>query len=214
MSYTTLEAVRAQGYTDPPYGDDEINEAIEIACDGIDRITGQFFESREETRTYDGNGTRLLVLDVPLLSLTTIEIQHRVGVWTPYDERYFALYAHYSQRDYPKIEIRHDALFGLQPAYFPKGPQNIRINGTWGYLDRNDETPSPIRRAALELATTYLGTLASGEPQESGRVVIEEETDDHRVKFSDVLSGGKLTGIPSVDRVLTRFRSKSGASHV
>lgn len=213
MPYTTRAAVRAQGYLEADYSDDDVDEALEIASDGIDRICGQFFESRTETRTYDGTGTRLLVLDVPLLSLTTIEIQHQAGVWTPYSQTYFALYTHYSQRDYPKIEIRPDALFGLQPGIFPKGPQNVRLTGAFGYLDRHDATPTPIQRACLELVTTYLGPLAAGEPQEANRVVIEEDTDDHRVKFAEVLAGGRLTGIPSVDRTLTRFKSKGSASH-
>lgn len=210
MTYTTREKIRAQGFDESTYPNDMVDEAILITDSCIEKVCGQWFESREKTLYFDGDGTNLLVLDKPLISLSSIALRFLGMDFTPYDSSYFAVYA---DPDYSRIKALSTFGFGY-PSAFPKGPQSVKLVGTWGYLE-DGATPLLIQRAALELAPIYLGTLVTGEPQERLKKLVfyEEETDEHRYKIAEKMVNGLLTGIPSVDRVLARYKRKGTVSH-
>lgn len=218
MAYLDVSDIRTQGYLEADYDDPMVEEAIEIACESVDQICRQWFEPRDDVRTYDGDGTDLLVLDIPIIELTTVELLDLPGNFTAFsgaELAYFAIYNQPKDLTYPRIKIQPRTGFGFRPSCFPKGPLTVRLTGSFGYT-LSGETPAPIKRAALELATLYLGTLASGEPQERlmDGAKVEEDTDDNRVKWLASAAAGRLTGIASVDRVLARYRRKGSAAHV
>jgi hypothetical protein len=205
--YIERADVRAQGFAEAKYSNDMVDEAIETACAYIDRITGRWFEARNKTLLLDGDGTDLLQLHIPILSITSVETRQVLNAWTLHSLDEFAVYAGEDNNSYPRIRFMPYGVY----CRFPLKPQSVRIVGSFGYLE-NDATPVMIKRAALELSTAYLGTLASGEPQDRARKdsFIEEDTEYHRYKLADRMAGGNYTGISSVDRILARYKNKTG----
>ncbi len=203
MPYTTIEKIRAKGYLESAYSDEDVEESIELTDSTIDRICDQFFDSRVQTRPYDGSGTGLLVLDVPIVAITQVEVRTGPTTYTPYDLGNFAIYL---DDKYPRIKIVNAGMFGLRE--FPQEPQAIKLTGTFGYA----EVPLEIQRAALRLAISFLtGSLDPSDHMKEFK--IEEETEDHRYKLSEKMVLAKFTGIAAVDRVLGRYKRKSGVSN-
>lgn len=203
--YTTLEKIRAKGYSDTDYPDPDVDESIALACSAIDRICGYPFDSRTETRPYDGSGTTLLVLDIPIVSITKVEIRTGPGSFTPYDMSNFAVY---TDDKYPRIKIINPGYSIVGLSEFPQEPQSVKLTGTFGY----SQTPLEIQRAALLLAIALL-TEDVDPADRLKQFKIEEETEDHRYKLSEAMVESRQTGIPAVDRILKRYRRKSGVSN-
>lgn len=210
MSYIlSVSDVQNQGFTvDAGYAELDVQEAIDITEEYFEKICDVWFESRAQERLYDGTGGQLLVLDVPIISLSKVETRSLGQSWYPYTdiENNFAVYI---DPGYPKIQILNQGIGG--PACFPKGPHTVRLTGSFGY----NAVPAPIKRAALELAPIYLGTIISFEPQDRLKKLMyyEEETETARYRIAESMTTGKLTGVASVDRVLARYKRKGSVSH-
>lgn len=195
MSYCTIENLRNEGLTEDDYSDERLSELIKMSCDFIDKITGQFFELREIALTFDGRGGQYLVLPYPLIEATEILVD---------DEAVndFVLYNRLEDRVYPKI---------YRERKWPKGILNISISGSWGYVDENLQTPTPIKRIATKLAMYHFPALNDSDAQEqlniNGRV-ISETTDGHSYSLAAVDSSSLITGDKEIDDVL-KFYTRS-----
>jgi len=232
MAYVTVADLRADGVTgdvDTAFTDDAVQEAIDFASEYIERVTGQFFEVRNDTRYFDGTGTKRLALDVPLLSLTTLEwLQFgNTSNWSDITTKnVWRVYNRIPQdQKYPKIEIFNSRLYVQTNVFgvFPKGPLNIRVTGSWGFVENTGTqasptyvTPKPIIKAVKILACVWMESVSDGSLLQVLKTygVTEERTKHHYYKLADAMGQGEMTGIPAVDIILRRYKRSVGAANV
>lgn len=165
-TYCNLSDIRDEGFTEEAFSDSRVNAAIVLATEYINRITGQWFEARvfDEDAPYEanGDGTPLLVLPIPIISVSKVELVCRGAASSDILEldadQYVVFNRHMNgqvsggddDRHNPRI-IMAEALQGNyigQGRYrqllledrptFPLGPRTVRITGTFGYTDPDD----------------------------------------------------------------------------
>ena len=107
--------------------------------------------------------------------------------------------------------------------YWPKGDQNIRVTGKFGFTDYDNGvtadgvTPELIKWCCKKLAIKELPGMMSSTWMEEhlrGRVKTEKTRDQsvtladpYTYKYGGALGpGGVLTGDPTVDTILSQFR--------
>ena len=197
-NYATRQDLIDEG---APSGDtDRLDHALELATAYIDIVTGQWFESRALTLTFDGEGQRVLHLPIPVISVTTVTL-NEVEILT--DSYYVYNRTVPDDRKNPKIVFEFD---------LTKGHQNVTVQGSFGYVDDptgTPATPALIGKVCVKLALAEIGQMYTDanrrEVIDRGRL-IEEETDRHSYKLADLIATGGPTGDPEIDTVLARYR--------
>jgi hypothetical protein len=85
-----------------------------------------------------------------------------------------------------------------------KGRQNQEIKGTFGYVEEDGSTPKLIKRAltllVIEKLTrpAYSGSAGPSVPPPILGTVIEEETDGHRLKYSQEAQATRNFGLSGI----------------
>lgn len=174
--------------------DSQISEWISAAEAWINTYCGREFEQESSTyKLYDGSGTKELLID-DLLTFTKVETLDLDGdVDETVDSS--SMYWLYPANKSPKYKIR------LNPAnspvsVFPKGHQNIKVTGTFGY---SSSVPSDVK-----LATTKLVGAMIRESQTDVTAQIEsEKLGEYSVTFSDI---SKLADRLGVKDILNQYR--------
>ena len=200
MSYCELADIRAEGITVEQMNAGQVTALINLACDYIDKVTGQWFEPRQKTIRLDGRGGEILQLPVFLIRPEYIRVD---GV--SIDD--YILYNRISpedDRNYPKI---------YRELKWPKGIQNIQIQGKWGYVEEDGSTPLLIKRAAMKLCLYNFPALSDSEAQEEKDLrgkIRSETTDGHSYTLdgssTSSVSGNSLsTGDSEIDGILKYF---------
>lgn len=225
MAYVTVSDLRSEGVPSDPYSDEEVQAAIDFASEYIERITLKYFEARTETRTFDGNGSETLPLDMPIVTLTKVEWQQFGN--SPLVEQPLTEFKAYNRvptdQYYPKIAIFRSNSWDIESRYFgvfPRGTLNIAVTGSWGWLEKQADgtlvTPKQIKKIVKILAVAWLDQIGGGGLLSVLRSygITEEKTDRHSYKLSEAMSGGSLTGIPIVDMVLRRYMARDIAFNV
>ena len=189
MSYCTIEDLREEGFNEENYNDDELTTLINLSCNFIERVTGQFFEPREITLKLDGRGGRVLPLPFILIESSNIIA----------DNEEITDYINYQDFKYPKL---------VRLKKWPQGFQNIEISGTFGY----SETPEDIKRAAMKIAMYHFPALNDSEAQEEKNLrglLVSENTDGHSYSLSGSavadLYKNSITGDTEIDDTLRRY---------
>lgn len=202
MSYCTVEDLRAEGISEEQFDDAQLEKLITSSCEFIDRITGQWFELREQTIRLDGRGGKNLVLPVFLSDVYSVKVDHE-----EIDD--YVLYNRMEDRAYPKI---------FRCAGWPKGRLNVEVSGQWGYVEEDGSTPPAIKRAAMKLALYNFPALTDSEAQEENAIrglLLSETTDGHSYMLSESAVAeaysGSITGDAEIDGILkvymrSRFR--------
>ena len=97
---------------------------------------------------------------------------------------------------------------------FRKGAKNQAVKGTFGFTEEDGTVPKLIKRALCKLVVEKLGSPLVVDPTSPGPALppilgtlLEEETDDHRVKYGAVGGGTSarkpgLSGITSDPEIL------------
>lgn len=225
--YATIQDVRDEGVTDPPYDDTRISNAIALASQQIEMFTGRWFEPRAMTFTVDGSGKRSIHLDIPIVEVTEVKVDD-VAI-APEDlivyNRHLAEgLLRPDDRDNPRIELLEPLdnlyLFALGIKVWPPGQRNVEITGTFGYTDpdgtASGKTPDLIRRACVLLVLRLLpqrGAPTPTVPSSSAWRVSELRTRDQTIKFAAPSAAtlgragvGIYTGDPEIDQILLRYR--------
>jgi hypothetical protein len=221
LGYCTVDDIRAQGIPEAEYDDAWVQGRIDDASRAIDDFCGWWFESRTMesggalgAMKCSGRGTRVLHLVVPIISIDEVRYVYRGtdpvttevvpltnflvhdGVLAP-DDRWN-----------PKLER-------FAGSVWPKGSKNIEIDGDFGFLEVDPEsgelaTPRAIARACAELAIANLAQLGDedslAERQLGALTSITRA--DRAESYSPQAVGKSSTGVPSVDRVLLRYRRR------
>ena len=200
MSYCEIADIRAEGITEEQMTDDQVSQLIALACNYIDKVTGQWFELRQKTIKLDGRGGQVLQLPVFLINCDEIQAD---GI--PIDD--YVLFNRISpedDRNYPKIYRR---------LRWPKGIQNIQVQGEWGYVEEDGSTPLLIKRAAVKLFLyNFLPALGDSEAQAEkalSGLLQSETTDGHSYSLNgEILKAmyeNSLTGDAEIDGIINQY---------
>jgi len=196
--YATVADIRAEGVSVDSASDDRVTESIQNAMASIERATGWFFEPRHAIFALSGRGNATLEVPVPPIRLANIVIDSNL----------------YSPKDFsfapPAASGFHVPMVMYRAGTFPKGRENVWLDGHWGYTiatkDAPDgDTPRDIRRATVLLALQYLPQLADPYSVRAPWRLVEERTRDQSYRMESV-GDGPLTGNPEVDAILLAYR--------
>lgn len=225
MTYINTSDVYNEGIDPNDFPPGRVQSLIILWQQFIEKATGQFFESRSLDFKVDGPGTRILFLQVPIISISalytnddfdtaidtdTYEAYNR----TPYDSTE-------DDRLNPRIVLVSSSGTSIfQPSgsgIFVKGRMNQRLVGDFGYLE-NGDTPELIKRALLKLVVNTLAEL--GDPSSSpvdplAQFIKEEKTDGHMIKYASLfetvtpkrLDYLDIVGDAEVNGILKLFRA-------
>jgi hypothetical protein len=185
----------------------------------IDRTTRQWFESRSLTVYLDGSGSRTILLPVPVISLTSLSIKDESGTWELIASTEYAIYSALGL-----VDERRNPRIALISRTFPERNQNIKLVGTFGFVEATTPvtTPPMIQRACLKLVLRDLqnpvgnassGTVSSGSSSSAPVGPIQmENTDGHQIMYAvprmGTLRSGTIsvTGDAEVDSILALYR--------
>lgn len=222
-TYATVADMRAQG-AELTFDDARVGDALEWASRTIDRLTGLFFEKRTaQTYLLDGDGSPILQLPAPCLTLTSITVDGDVVALanvvnrnrTPdYADDYW----------YPRLEWKSSATLRLERAFGPGrrsgwwyGEQNIEVKGDFGFVVDSVSptglkvTPPAIVRACLMLAALGLDDTASSDSEGSrqDRFLQSESIGNYSYSFGGGGAGSgnaAMTGDADIDAILLQYR--------
>jgi hypothetical protein len=160
VGYCTLQDMRDEGVTDPPYSDDWVEAKIALASRYIDKQCRRWFEPRSLTLRIDGTGSSSLRLRHPIISISSVRLIRELG--TAFDaedvdlddlvvyNRHLTLgLVDPDDRATPRIETyRVDTPWGPWRSrrigttriagafeYFEAGRQNVEVAGRFGYTE-------------------------------------------------------------------------------
>ncbi len=228
--YCTVQDIRDEGVPVSQASDARVLRAITVASRMIDGFTGRWFYPKDMVITLDGRGHATLRIGAPIISISAVVIDY----WnTEPDEGYdvatesLEVYnRHITQgltapddREDPQIVLRwtddHTKRLGLGAGgmlSFPKGTQNVRVTGTFGYTDPDGTatgcTPILIGEACRRMTIRQLprkATLIAG----AGGPIKREKTREQEQEFGDpakLAIQGAFTGDPEIDMILARYR--------
>jgi len=211
--YCTLQDIRDEGITDTELSDDRALKLSTLWQRWFEDKTGNFFTPKEDTVDLDGDGSRMLLLPVPIISVDELYIND--DFTTVVDPTVYAVYNGRGpvrdDRRNPHIMLKGTAgLFSASGSKFEIGDLNQRVVGTWGYTESDGSTPLAVSRAILILINATKEYLPDDEIDQlaAGRLV-EEVTDRHRKQYADLFNRLKTwgpTGITEVDDAIRKYR--------
>ena len=169
---------------------DQINSWIEAADAFIDNYCNTSFEKTTETRYYDGNGGKELVID-NLISLTSLQFLKSDGVsvddtLTENDD--FFLYPLNGTPKY-KVVLAPEGDYGS----FPIGLRRIAIAGDWG---TSTTAPEDIEYVATKLVAGIIEVGKAGEVK-----LKSEKIGDYSVTYGEIANSDI-----EVKQILDRYR--------
>lgn len=234
-AYCGVSCLRSEGFTDPPYTDARIELLAQLATRYIDKMTGRWFSPRTfgETGRFkmDGKDSRTLHLEIPIIRLDKLYIETQgflnpdlVEIGLDYVRAYNNHLTGQTQpddRENPRISfvpvsrIQEVVSSGLFPApyYFPKGRQNIHIEGVFGYTDPNGtafgETPLLIKQVCRRLVARdlLLDSDACEKLVAKNKFRINSDKQGSQtIRLQNLWLKGAFTGDPEIDTVLMSFK--------
>lgn len=216
LGYVTVQEVRDEGLTDTEkYSDAFINSRIAFNTRMIELWTGQIFQATPMIFDWDGQGTYNLSLDIPIVSIKEVTLLDRefpvTEVFT-FSLDDIVVYNRHITKKLKQPDDREDPR--IANVYFPKGRQNIRIDGVFGYTDEFGNTPVEIKRALILMVLRDKEKLASNRRNRSllsglGGRIKKETTDGHsyELAIANRAAGSTpyFTGDEEIDHILHNF---------
>ena len=232
--YTLVSDLRDEGVTVADANDTRLARLIRLASQYVDRFTGRFFEPRPMTMTLDGSGGRALLLGQPIIAVGRVTMllamPAQIGE-LPVSPSFFRVYNRHLQglidpddREHPRLEYFHESdLFGVQatPAaslglgslVWQRGPQNVIVEGLFGYTDLDGSavgcTPDLLRHVTKLLVMRELPAMndvARREERQQRWRIVSERTRDQGYDLDRLRFQGTMTGDPAVDAVLVAYQ--------
>ena len=225
--YCSVAQIRDLGLTDPPWTDAQIEAAIRMWQQFIERATRQWFYEKELELWVDGTDSDALHFGVPIISIEEVRINDNQDAL---EENLYKVYnasRYPADRQNPRIKLidefnsQRDIFTAPDHRYrrlFRKGRQNQYIKGTFGNVEEDGSTPALIQRATCKLVVEKLTNPIYNDPNNPlpappaiTGVVLEEWTDGHKIKYAQ--AGGALkprspglTGITNDQEILDIIR--------
>lgn len=162
-------------------------DAIEIATELVDLVTGRTFTPANGVKRFDGSGTQNLFIP-DLIALAEVRIDGVV------EENVVA----YELHETPKYCLRRQGGGDVWPI----GQANISVSGRWGYAE---DVPAGIVRAATLIAMDIIWPTGGDDAGAPG--VTSEKWHDYAVTYaSRVQSWGDLAEVsPGAAKALRRY---------
>ncbi len=175
---------------------DRINDSIALAEDYIDLMTGQWFDLRVKTYTYDG-GLKVYFLPIFCKELTEVKVDSKVIEDTEY-----TLYNRYNPDDRNNPKVKFDSKVS-------RGDLFLELVGNFGFVEEDESTPTQIKHICTKLAIGYVGKMSESNPDyrddiERGRI-LKEVTDGHSYDLGKLIDSAQLTGDPEIDTILQNY---------
>jgi len=225
-TYATPADLREQGLADT-ISDVQAQRALEAASRTIDRITGFFFELRQaQTYALDGDGTPVLELPAPCITLTSVTVYGQVVDLVALVNRNrppeVADDFWYPRLEWMGLVTRLERAFGARhTAAWAVGAQNIVVVGDFGFVvdsvaPSGSKVPPPeIQQACIKLAQILLQPVEAGDSGASRleRYLQSEKIGNYSYSYGAAGGGGMegLTADPEIDAILARYtRSQMG----
>lgn len=212
--YCTLQDIRDEGITETELSDDRALKLSTMWQKWFEDKTGNFFTPKEDTVDLDGDGSRMLMLPVPIIEVEELYIND--DFTTAVEATRYAVYNGRGpvrdDRRNPHIMLKTGtvSIYTSGGSKFEIGDLNQRIVGTWGYTESDGSTPPAVTRAILILVNATKEYLPDDKiDQLSEGRLIEEVTDRHRKEYADLFNRLKSwgpTGITEVDDAIRKYR--------
>ena len=203
----------------------------------IEKVTRRFFEPRFLDLAVDGknSGAVMLSAGTPIIGIDSIRYAttHLLLSSLAADASSYRVYSrHLSEgllqpddRDNPRIELYglrdYTTIYSLADLRFPRGQQNVRLAGVFGYTEPDGSpwggTPALLREAAIRLAIRYAVKVtdmeAAAEQRFAARIT-SERTRDQAITYGagtgpGTIGGGASVGVfsgdPAIDALLALF---------
>jgi len=196
MAYCEIDDVRAEGVDSSSADDARVVTLIQLATSYIDRVTGQFFESRRQTYVLDGPGVDTVFFRVPIVDLVRVVIDDATAP------------------DLAAFVVDNRRLV-RRSAVFPRGPGNVVVEADFGCLD-DGETPALIKRACVLLVIRNAPKAATEEAVDRRRqgMIVQESIRDYSYRLSDLAQSGGPTGDPEIDAILAMYAAPAAIGAV
>jgi hypothetical protein len=233
--YALVSDLRAEGVTAAEASDARLARLLRLASHYVDRMTGRFFEPRPMTLTLDGSGGRALLLGHPIVAVRDVKLSvampAQIGELSVTPSFFRVYNRHLTQglldpddRENPRLEFFHESdLFGVQatPAaslglgslVWLRGPQNVIVDGLFGYTDPDGtavgRTPELIRHVTKLLTLRELPAmtdLTGREERQQRWRIVSERTRDQGYNLDPLRFQGGFTGDPAIDAVLVAYQ--------
>lgn len=234
LNYCSLASLRAEGLTQLKADDAKAQRLILQASRMIEMFTGRTFAPVSKVLRVDGTNGRGLPLNEPIVAIQGLAVS-LVSQFTASDlqvlEDTYRIYNRHltlglldpDDREDPKLEFVHDddlkgvnyvvptSGYRLTQLIWPKGQQNCRIVGVFGYTEPDGSwsgrTPEMIQYVTRLLVFRYLpamGTNARDDSVKRGRL-LAEHTKDQGYQLQRMSQFGGYTGDPEIDAILSSF---------
>lgn len=233
-NYCSLASLRDDGLTVAKMPDDKAQALILRASKYVEMFTGRYFYPQPKTLRMDGTNSRGLALEEPIVAIQGLAVS-LVSQFTASDlqvlEDTYRIYNRHltlgllnpDDRENPKLEFIHDddlkgvnyvvptSGYRLTQLIWPKGQQNVRIVGVFGYTEPDGSwcgrTPELIQVATRLLCFRYAakpGTDARDDAVKRGRL-LSEHTKDQGYQLAKLSSFAGYTEDPEIDSILCSF---------
>ncbi len=244
-SYCFVQDIRDEGIPVSVIDDAKLQEKLNYASRVIDRLTRNVFSPTGITFRLDGRADRRLTLSMPIISVTEIRIVDAAGGTTLVDPLLYEVYNRHLTQNLREPDDRFDPRIKYIGAggpgvvndiyirstagrVWPRGQQNIEIEGFFGFTDWNagnpqGVTPLEIARACALLTMRNLDDLAAREDrwEEFNRNRITQVTTrDQSLRLGAGAGGsrgagayGYLTGDEEIDQILEHFMAPLQIGH-
>jgi hypothetical protein len=243
-NYLTVQDLRDEGLTVGECSDVRALRLIQEAESYVERCTGRWFYPRYTTNLrIDGSGTKVIEVPAPIIQIDSVGYLYEPSPELPsylyMDVAYLQVYnRHLTQalmgadddRNAPRLEL--DTYERTAYAYFPKGSQNVKLTGWFGFTEilpgqpigetayrsqiplSMGGTPTDIRNVTMRLVIRSLPLLTDTDAQdeEARRPFISNmRTRDQSISYAGGRGGsglrtGPFTGDPLIDDVLVSYR--------
>lgn len=193
MAYTDKTQIENYlGLSLPATLNAQISNWITAVKQWIDNYTGTTFEGSEQTKYYDGNGSREILVDhfygTPVVKTLDIDGDTDATISSDY------------MNLYPLNRDTKDRIFlkaGSKVSIFPSHRYAIEITATFGW---SAEPPQQVQLAATRLMGHLLNKRLSGGD------VSQESLGDYSVSFSKIDQTADVLGIKNI---LDQYRNLS-----
>ena len=188
MPYCEIADVRAEGVDSTSADNARVAFLITLATSYIDRVTGQFFESRRKTHNLDGPGVDTLFFRVPIVELVRVVIDDTTSA-DPATDFFF-----------------EERRLVRKSAVFPRGRGNVVVEADFGCLE-DGTMPPLIKHVAVLLVIRNAPKAATEEAVDARRqgMIVSEKIRDYSYQLSDLAQRGGPTGDPEIDGILEMY---------
>ena len=234
LNYCSLQSLRDDGLLVAAMSDEKAQKLILRASRMVEMYTGRVFAPVVKTIRVDGTNSRGLPLDEPIVAIqglavslvsefTSEDLQVLADTFRVYNRHLSIGLLQPDDRESPKLEFVHDddlkgvnyvvptSGYRLTQLIWPKGQQNVRIVGVFGYTEPDGSwcgrTPEMIQTVTRLLCFRYRanpGTDARDDAVKRGRI-LTEHTKDQGYELANQSFFAGYTGDPEIDGILASF---------